>query len=161
MELFDVLQKRHTVRNFTGATIPAADLEKMVDAGRYGPSGKNYQPWDFVVVTQRETIEAMTFLADWIAKAAAVIVVVGDPASRWWVEDCAVATYGVLLAVTDLGYGGCWLEGSTQEHERDLKTMLGVPDGLRLFTILPIGVAADSLEKPKKPLEHVIHWEKF
>lgn len=161
MDFFENLRTRRTVRSFTGAAIPKADLEQIVDAARLGPSGKNHQPWDFIVITQPETIQAFKPLGDWIDQAGAVIAVVSDPVSRWWVEDSAVAAYGLLLAANALGYSGCWLEGRTREHESDLKAMLGIPEGLRLFTLIPLGVAAEHPEKEKKALQHVLHWEKF
>lgn len=56
MDALEVIRKRRTVRNFTGAAIPRADLESIVDAGRLAASGYNRQPWDFIIVTDRGMI---------------------------------------------------------------------------------------------------------
>ena len=54
MEALEAIQKRRSVRKFTGDIVPRADLEKIVDAGRLAATGSNRQPWDFIVVTDRE-----------------------------------------------------------------------------------------------------------
>jgi len=93
--------------------------------------------------------------------AGAIIAVVLDPSSRWWVEDGAAAAENILLASTALGYGACWLEGYTLRMEETLKDLLGVPASKRLLTLVPIGVPAEWPVKEKKAREAVIHWEKY
>lgn len=161
MELFDAIRNRRTVRSFTGETIPRQDLEKIVDAGRLACTGRNLQPWDFIVVTRKETIDYFAQHTDWMGNAAAVIAIVADPFSRWWVEDAAAAAENMLLAITALGYGGCWLQGVTMEREADYKALLSIPMRLRLFTIIPVGVSTEITSKDKKPIEQVLHWEKY
>lgn len=161
MELFEAIQKRRTVRNFTGDAIPRQDLEKIVDAGRLACSGRNLQPWDFIVVTQKETIAFFSQHTEWVGKSAAVVAIVVDPSSRWWLEDGAAAAENILLAATALGYAGCWLEGVTLEREADYKVLLGIPGRKHLFTLIPLGVPVEIPGKDKKPLDQVLHWEKF
>ena len=96
-----------------------------------------------------------------IAKAGAVVVVVMDPISRWWVEDGAAAIQNMLLASTALGYGSCWVEGDALPREAQFKKLLDVPDEKRVMALIPIGVAAEMLTPAKKPLEKVLHWEKY
>jgi nitroreductase len=69
-----------------------------VDAGRLAATGSNRQPWDFVIVTERDKIVQFKSAGAWIASAAVVIVVVMDPSSRWWVEDGAAAIENMLPA---------------------------------------------------------------
>lgn len=159
MELFEAIQKRRSVRNFTGEPVPMADLLKIVDAGRLAASGSNKQPWDFIIITRREMIESLKVAARWMEHAGAIIAVVMDPASRWWVEDGSAAVENMLLAATALGYGSCWLEGYTLQREDEFKTLLGIPAERRLITLVPLGVPAEWPEKEKKTLEQVVHWE--
>ncbi len=84
-----------------------------------------------------------------------------DPSSRWWVEDGAAAVENMLIASTALGYGSCWLEGYTLPREEEFKKLLGVPDDKRLLTLVPIGVPTEWPTIEKKPLEEVIHWERY
>ena len=161
MEAFEAIQKRRSVRKFTGESIPREDLEKIVDAGRLAPSGNNLQPWEFLVVTERCTIAEIESIAGWIENAGAVIAVVMNPTSHWWIEDGSAAVENMLITCTALGYGSCWLEGYTLLREEPLKMLLGVPVNRRLFTLIPIGIATEWPEKDKKPLEDLVHWEKY
>jgi nitroreductase len=161
MDTFETIAKRRSVRSFTGDPIPREDLEQIVDAGRLAASGNNTQPWDFIVVTKRELIDQLKNAAPWMEKSGAVIAVVMNPVSRWWIEDGAAAVENMLLAATALGYGSCWLEGYTREREENFKSILDVPEDLRLLTLIPVGVPQEWPTKAKKPLSEVIHWEKF
>jgi nitroreductase len=161
MDALEAIRKRRTVRNFTGAAIPRGDLETIVDAGRLAASGYNRQPWDFIIVTNRGMIEQLKIAAQWMEKAGAIIAVVLDPATKYWLEDGSAAVENMLIAATALGYGSCWLEGYTLPLESKFKALLGVPDDKRLLTLVPIGVPVEWPVKEKKPLEQVIHWEKY
>ena len=161
MDVFEAITKRRSVRNYTGEAIPRQHLEQIVDAGRLAPSGNNRQPWNFIVVTEREMIDFLRVAAPWMGNAGAIIAVVMDPGSRWWIEDGAAAVENMLIAATALGYGTCWLEGYTLERERDFKVALNIPENLRLLTLVPLGVPVAWPTKEKKTLAAVIHWEKF
>jgi len=161
MDALEAIRKRRTVRNFTGAAIPRANLETIVDAGRLAASGYNRQPWDFIVITDRGMIEQLKIAAQWMEKAGAIIAVVLDPATKYWLEDGSAAVQNMLVAATALGFGSCWLEGYTLPLESQFKALLGVPDDRRLLTLVPIGVPVEWPTKEKKPLEQVLHWEKF
>ncbi len=161
MDTLEAIRKRRSIRRFTNESVPRADLETIVDAGRLAATGSNRQPWDFVVVTDRATIEQFEVSGVWIGQAAAVIVVVLDPASRWWVEDGAAAIENMLLASTALGYGSCWVEGDALPREEQFKSLLEVPPEKRVMALIPVGVAAETPLPEKKPLEAVLHWEKY
>ena len=161
MDALEAIRQRRSVRRYTGDPIPREDLEQIVDAGRLAATGSNRQPWDFIVVTGQATIERLKVAARWMDMAGAIIAVVMDPSSRWWVEDAAAAVENMLIASTALGYGSCWLEGYTLPHEEEFKALLNVPRDKRLLTLIPIGVPAESPSPPKKSLAEVIHWERF
>lgn len=161
MEALEAIQKRRTIRKYTGAPIPREDIIKIVDAGRLAATGSNQQPWDFIVITDRGMFAQLKFVSDCLEKAAAIIAVVMDPVSRWWLEDGSAAIENILIASTALGYASCWLEGTTLPHEEKLKTILDIPKDRKLLTLIPLGIAAESPAPEKKSLEEVIHWEKF
>lgn len=161
MDALEAIQKRRSVRKYTGDPIPREDLKKIVDAGRLAASGYNRQPWDFIVVMDREMIMKLMMAADWMDNAAAVIAVVIDTSAEFWLEDGSAAVENMLIASTALGYGSCWLEGDTVPLEEQLKAILGVPEDRRLLTLVPVGVPAEWPVKEKKSLEEVIHWEKW
>jgi nitroreductase len=163
MDALDAIRKRRSVRNFTGEPIPRRDLETIIDAGRLAASGSNKQPWDFIVITKRSMINQLSerIAKNWMTQAGAVVAVVMDSESRWWIEDGAAAIENMLIASTALGYGSCWLEGNTLPWEQELKILLEVPEARKLLTLLPIGVPVEWPIKEKKPLSEVLHWEKF
>jgi len=161
MDALEAIRRRRSVRKYTGDSIPRDDLEKIVDAGRLAATGNNRQPWDFIVVTERAMIAKLKVAAEWMEKASAIIAVVMDPSSRWWLEDGSAAVENMLIASTALGYGSCWLEGYTLPREEEFKALLGIPEGKRLLTLVPIGVPTEWPVKEKKSLEEVIHWERY
>jgi nitroreductase len=161
MDALDAISKRRSVRRFTSALVPKEDLEIIVDAARLAANGSNRQMWDFVVITERAMIEQFKSAGPWIAQAPAVIAVVLDPSTRWWVEDGAAAIENMLIAATALGYGSCWVEGDALPREAQYKELLGIPENKRLMALIPIGVATDWPVREKKSLEQVIHWEKY
>ena len=148
MEALEAIQKRRSVRAYTGSSIPREDLETIVDAGRLAATGSNRQPWDFIVVTEQKMIDKLKVAARWMDKAAAIIAVVMDSSSRWWLEDGSAA-------------GSCWLEGYTLPREEEFKALLGIPSEKRLLTLVPIGVPVSWPTKEKKSLGEVIHWERY
>jgi nitroreductase len=161
MDTLEAIRKRRSIRRYTNDAIPKVDLETIVDAGRLAATGSNQQPWDFIIVTERSMIAQFNIAGAWIEKARAVIVLVMDPVSRWWIEDGAAAIENMLLACTSLGYGACWVEGDALPREEQLKILLGVPPAKRVMALIPIGVPAESPAPEKKPLEQVLHWERF
>jgi nitroreductase len=93
--------------------------------------------------------------------AGAIIAVVMETSSKFWLEDGSAAVQNILIASTALGYGSCWLQGYTEPREEELKEFLGIPDDKKLLTLVPIGVPNEWPTKEKKPLSEVLHWERY
>ena len=161
MDTLEAIRTRRSVRAYTGVPIPRQDLLTIVDAGRLAATGSNRQPWEFIVITDKGIIDQLTIAAQWMDKAGAIIAVVMDESSRWWLEDGSAAIENMLLAGRALGYGSCWLEGWTLRLEDDLKAILNVPADKRLLTLVPFGVPVEWPTKEKKSLEEVLYWEKY
>lgn len=161
MDVLEAIRTRRSIRRYQDGDIPRHDLETIVDAGRLAATGSNRQPWDFIVVTEKPMIMNFKVSGTWIECASAVIVVVMDPTSRWWVEDGAAAIENMLLASTALGYGSCWVEGDALPHENLLKALLKIPLKKRVMALVPIGISDETPQPKKRPLEEVLHWEKF
>lgn len=161
MEALEAIRRRRSVRNYTGDPIPRGDLEKIVDAARLAPSGYNRQPWEFIAVTDHSVIYKLKIAAHWMEYAGAIIAVVMETSSKFWLEDGSAAIENILIASTALGYGSCWLQGSTEPREEELKEILGIPDDKKLLTLIPIGVPSEWPTKEKKSLSEVLHWERY
>jgi nitroreductase len=161
MDTLEAIRKRRSVRQYKTGDIPRQDLETIVDAGRLAPTGYNRQPWDFIVVTERSTIFHFKMIYSWLETVSALIVVVMDKTSDWWVEDGAAAIENLLLAATALGYGSCWVEGDAMPYEETIKSLLGIPPDHHVMAVIPIGIPAEIPKPSKKSLQQVLHWEKY
>ena len=161
MDLFEAVEQRSSVRQFEPVDVSETDVQKVLDAGRRAPSGKNLQPIRYVVIRSRDTIEQLSRAQACIAQASVVVGLVADPAaSTYWLEDASAAAAQMLLAIKALGYDSVWIEGTLSRHEDFAKQLLGVPGDLRLIIVLPIGKAAAPVpQKPRKPLSELVHRE--
>ena len=174
MELLDLLLKRRSVRQYTGEQIPKEKLEKILQAGLLAASGRSRQPWEFVVVQKKETLQKLSQCrigaAKMLENAGCAIVVFSDPEKTdVWTEDCSIAMSNMHLMADALGLGSCWIQGRCRETaegqstEEFCRELLGVPENFALEAILSIGVPAErpqgyTVEDLK---EEKIHWEKF
>ena len=113
MQTWDAITARRNVRQFTERPIQAADLDRILEAGRRSPSSQNWQPWDFVLVTDREQLRELAgvcYGASHVAGSAATIAVVGPASDNEFHRaqfDLGQATMSMTLAAADLGIGSC------------------------------------------------------
>jgi nitroreductase len=163
MDLFEVIEKRASVREFQPVSVPEKDLLKIAEAGRRAPSGRNRQPCQFVLITDRALIERLGAVQSCIGQAsAAIAVLVDDTITEFWKEDAAAAIENMLLAITALEYASVWIEGYVLKNEAMVKEALGAPEKLRAIAVLPIGKpAAEPAQAKKKPLEEMLHRNRF
>ena len=161
MNALDAIRKRRSVRDYTGAAVPKDDLEKIVNAGRLAATGSNKQPWVFIVITKKSVIKRLSKAANWSENSGAMIAVVMDPSSKYWIEDGSAAIENMLIAATALGYGTCWLQGNIRPHEPEFKLLLNIPQNQNLLAIITVGVPGEWPIKEKKSLDEVLHWENF
>jgi len=163
MDFFDVVEKRASVRSFTKCEISEETLERILEAGRKAPSGRNTQPWEFILIRDPETLRKLGKIQGCIADAsAAIAVVMNEAASQYWKEDASAAIENMLLAIVALGYGALWVEGYVLMNEEYGKEVLGVPENLRLLAVLPIGKPANPpVQASKKPLKEILHRERY
>jgi nitroreductase len=167
METWDALRARRNVRTFTDQPVPAADLDRVLEAGRRAPSASNRQPWDFVVVTDRDDLQRLSGVwrgAGHVAKAAAAIALVApqpeDARQAGLIQyDLGQATMALAVAAADLGLGTAHASAQDQDLAREV---LGFPDDRFLAYLLSIGYPADGplhvIERlNRRPFEEVVH----
>ena len=163
MDLFEAIEQRASVRELRAVEVPAAELERILDAGRRAPSGRNRQPVELIVIRDPDTLKKLSKAQGCIADVAVAIAVAADPKrSEFWLEDVAAATENMLLAITALGYASVWIEGTLLQAEEDHKRLLGIPEEMRLMAVLPIGAAKKPAQQAaKRPLSEIVHWERY
>ncbi len=163
MELFETIANRASVRNLQAVDVPDADLERILDAGRRAPSGRNTQPLDFIVIRDSQTIKKLAKAQSCLADVSTVICLVADPdKSEFWLEDIAAAAENILLALTPRRHASVWIEGTLLRDEADHKQLLRVPENMRLMVALPVGRAAGpAAQAQKRPLNEIVHWDHY
>lgn len=138
-------------------------LQKILEAGRLAPSSKNSQPWHFIVIRNKDTlrkISELTPTGGHITKAPLAIAVLMDCAKLPEI-DGARAVQNMVLAAWDLGIGACWVANF---YEDGVKDVLGVPQRMKLVTVMPFGYSPElktRRKKDRKPMEEIVHYEKF
>ena len=168
METWDTIRARRNVRQYTDRQVAGEDLERILDAGRRAPSASNWQPWNFVVVTDRAQLTELAKVwqgARHIARsAAAVALVAREPEdvrrSNLLMYDLGQATAIMMLAAADLGIGSGHSSVGDQDQAR---RVLGFPDGYLCVYLVGFGYPADKPLRPlarpnRRPFEEVVHW---
>ena len=172
METWDAIRARRNVRQYTDQPIPRADLERILEAGRRSPSSSNWQPWHFVVVTDREQL--VDLATAWpqggthIARSAATIALVAENPSDEQIRqriayDFGQATAFMMLTAADLGIGS---GHSAVRDQVPAQRVLGYPDGFFAAYMIGFGYPADRplrpVQKPaRRPFDEVVHWERW
>ena len=109
METWDAFTSRRNVRQFTDRVIPEDALDRILEAGRRAPSSRNWQPWDFVVVTDRDQLRELSKVwrgAGHVADSAATVVLVVEDATQDRAQyDLGQATLAMMLVAADQGIG--------------------------------------------------------
>ena len=120
--LIDLLRSRRSIRTFTERPVEREKLDVLIEAMLRAPTSKGGAPWEFVVVTERQTIallaKAKPHGSAFLDGAPLVVVVCANPQrSDVWVEDAAIATLVVHLEALDLGLGSCWVQVRLRDHD--------------------------------------------
>ncbi|PIQ90999.1 MAG: nitroreductase family protein [Candidatus Omnitrophica bacterium CG11_big_fil_rev_8_21_14_0_20_41_12] len=164
--LLKFLKERRSVRAFQDKNIPKEQLQEIVDVARFAPTARNVQPWEFVVVTDKEKIAQLSDLgqnAKPLAGAAACIVVFCAD-SNYFLEDGSAATCNILLAATALGIGSCWIAGDKKPYCQQVNALLAAPANMKLISMIALGYPQEENAfkiTPKRELKELLHWEKF
>jgi nitroreductase len=163
MDCIEVLKTRRSVRAYTGEPVSQEAIEDIIDCGRLAASAINIQPWEFVVVTEKEMLRAIARATDYgsfIAQAAVCVVVLSKD-TKYYLEDGCNASQNILVAARAHGLGGCWVAGDKKPYAAKIRQLVGAPEGYKLISLLSIGHPAEDPQKDKRPLAEVLHWERF
>ena len=168
-----LIKSLRAVRQFSDREIPDDVLRDILDTGRWTGSSKNTQPWDLVVVTNRDTLAALAKCGRFAghiagAKLAIGLVMRGDDA--WSAMDEGRLMQNLMLAAWAHGVGSC-IGSIYPEHQQRARELLGIPENRYLRTILSIGYPAspEALRLPsnagiprgRRPLDDLVSRERF
>lgn len=155
METWDAIRSRRDVRIFDDRPVAHDALQRILEAGRRAPSSRNWQPWTFVVVTERDDLDRLSEVwkgATHVARSAATIALVANDPSDTdqrdrLMYDLGQATMQMMLAASDLGLGSAH---AAVEDQRLASDVLGLGPAEICFYLIPIGWPRE----PQGPIRH-------
>jgi len=170
MEFQEVLQTRRSIRKYTQDSVSGEMLDILLEAAMLAPSAGNQQPWQFIIITRREKLDAIPSFHPYsrmVQQAPAAILVCGDPRDKkwptFWDQDCSAATQNILLAARDLGLGTVWV-GVYPEVARieGFRSLFNIPEHIIPFALIPVGWpdgGFSSVNRSNPALVHRESWE--
>jgi len=165
MDALEAIRSRRVQRTFDQMPVEPEKLSQIVSAGRHAMSARNLQPWQFIVLQNRDTLREVGALCStgrFVADAPSAIVVLKDTANARWADiDCGQAVQNMATAACALGLGTCWV-GNFDGAK--IAQKLAVPDGWAIFTILPFGYpnsASPPQARPLNPRGEMVHYERY
>ena len=169
--VYDNIMQRKSVRNYLSDKIVSDEqIEKMLHAAMAAPTARNTQPWEFIVIKDKETLELLSEQinsAKMLNEANCAIVVLGnlnklDDMTDFWSQDTSAATQNILLEAEALGLGAVWIGVyPLKDRIEVLKETFKLPKDVIPFNIISIGYP-DGSDKPKDKWNiKNIHYEKY
>ncbi|MGO8882678.1 MAG: nitroreductase family protein [Streptosporangiaceae bacterium] len=169
MSVWDAIRARRNVRTFADRPVDPAHLDLILEAGRRSPSSQNWQPWDFVLVTDRERLGELATVwrgAGHVATSAATVALIAPAADNEFRRaqfDLGQATMSIMLAAAGLGIGSCHAGVGDKELARQL---LGLPQDRDCAFLISLGYPAGRPLRPiarpdRRPFDEVVHRERW
>lgn len=166
MDIYEAIRTRTSVRSYLSSPVERDKLARILDAARLAPSGKNGQPWTFVVIedadTKRRLVDACKGQA-FLAEAPVVIAACGreDLAYKkmggYWnslAVDIGISIEHLMLAAAAEGLGTCWIGAFSEE---DVRAILGVPPEVKIVALTPVGYPKEKRAvRPRKAIDEIV-----
>ena len=165
----NTILNRKSIRKYKNIKISDEIVGELLRAGMQAPSAGNEQPWEFVVLRDRDTMKKITEFHPYskmLLNTDVAIVVCGDEAKEvfkgYWVQDCSAATENILLAAEDKGLGAVWLGVYPMEDRVEaLKKLLNLPEGIIPLSIIPVGYPDEKREAVNRFNKERIHYDRW
>ncbi|QAA77231.1 MAG: hypothetical protein BIP78_1465 [Candidatus Bipolaricaulis sibiricus] len=160
-EVLAAIHGRRSVRAFRPDPVEREKLDAILDAARWAPSGKNTQPWRFVVVesaAKRAALAELVPQRNMIGSAPVTVAVLLDRRAGYDelkdAQGIGACAQNILLAVHALGLGACWI-GRARDPE--VEAVLGAGEGEELMMLIPIGYPAETPPaRDRRPLSELV-----
>lgn len=159
--MLSLIKKRRSIRLFQDKRVEQGKIKQLMESALLAPSSKGNNPWQFIVVEDRNIINKLSVAkehgAKFLAGAPLAIAVLADPQqSDVWVEDASIAATLLILTAQSLDLGSCWIQlrkryrADKQDSEEYVKKLLAIPENLRVLCLVALGYPAEI--KPEKVL---------
>jgi nitroreductase len=169
-EVLDLIFNRRSIRKFQEREVERELLIQLLQAAMAAPSACNNQPWEFVVVTEKEKMDELrSRLIFGRYNAPAAIAVLGNPSlaikalgKDFWVQDCSAAVENLLIAAAGLGLGAVWLGvHPVSAIVKDMREVLQVPESVTPLAVIYVGYPAESKPPRTQYKEERVHWQHY
>jgi nitroreductase len=171
---FELLKSRRSIRKYLPKSVEPEKINKIIQAALMSPASKRSNPWEFIVVEDKSTLQKLADSrphgSQLLAGSPLGIVVLADTTkSDVWMEDASVASIIIQLQAQDLGLGSCWVQvyGRSKDEstttEAFIRQLLDIPAHYAVLNVISIGYP-DEDRKPydeNKLMTEKIHTEKF
>ncbi len=169
MDLLEGIRTRRSIRRFQARPVPRGLIRTMIEAAMFAPSARNAQPWQFVVIDDRQVLASYGKKhpnAEMAKDAPLGILVCGDLrlelSPGYWPVDCAAAVQNLLLAAHAVGLGAVWTGVYPREDRmRTLREMCGLPPEVQPHSLVVIGYPAESPPMPDRFRADRVHHLRF
>lgn len=166
MDTLEAIHTRRSIRQYQDKSVPEELLRKLLSAAMTAPSARNQQPWEFIVITEKDLLQKISGVnpnADMAAEAPLAILVCGNLAIEtspgYWVIDCAAATQNLLLAAHALGLGAVWTGTYPNEDRMDGYTELfDLPEYILPHSLVVLGYPQEQPLSQDRFQEERIHY---
>lgn len=172
--VLDNIAERKSVRSYTSEPVPDEMIEQLLRAAMAAPTAMNRQPWEFVVLKDREALDNLAGKlrhAKMLSQAPLAIVVCAETMitladgtqveNNFWEHDASAATQNILLAAEAMGLGAVWTAASDGERSAIVKETLGIPGTIKPLCVIPIGFPAGDEQPKDKWKPEKIHYNKW
>ena len=154
MDALEAIYSRRSIRQYTDQPVSDKDIESLLRAGMAAPTAGNQQSWEFVVIDDRELLDAIPSVhpfAQMCTECHLCLAVCADPAREkyagFWVQDCAAATQNILLAAHAMGLGAVWLGiAPSGERAHQVADLLKLPRGIEPMALIAVGHPVEGKE---------------
>ena len=170
MDVSRAIREKHAVRSFLPTPIPDPVAQKILRAGRRAQSSKNSQPWHFLAVRNRPTLEQLSRTGKWAGHLAGaalgVVIATPDPSQKVTIAfDAGQAAAYMQLAAWEMGIGSCL--ASLYDTE-EVRRILNIPPEWHPNIAVSFGYFDPEKQPPsgvlhpgRKAFEEIVHWEKW
>lgn len=163
MDIIDTIRERRSIREYYDKMPDDKDIEKILEAGRWAPSGLNNQPWKFLVIKEKNLKDGIAKFTKYgqIINSASVLICVFLDNSSTYNRDKDLMAIGaciqnMCLEAHSLGLGTCWL-GEILNQKEKVHQYLNTDSDLELMACLTLGYPNESIiEGCRKPLKNFL-----
>ncbi len=160
--LLEFLRGRRSIRVYQAKPIKDMEIKMILEAGRWTPSASNRQPWEFIVIKNKEYLLKLAkclsygrFMKE-VPVAIAIIAKI-KTSPKWYLIDTSLVSMNMMLMAWSLGIGTCWIGAMNREKAKEI---LGLGANEHLLTLLPFGYIKGEIPEPtaRKQLEKIVSY---